>query len=170
MDTITNNWIEENYVELLDITKNLSGQIDEDALHYALTEFLTKDNHTEIVQTGGAKFYIISILLRCFRSPSHPFYRQRNEHTQELVYDPAYEEYEGEFFMGLTDSVVWQYLDNVFWYDREIFCLYMFGGYTYQTLSKETGISRTSLNGTVNKVKSYLKQQITQEIERRKQQ
>lgn len=160
-------WVKENYTSLLEITKNLKGVEDYDVLHYALEEFLKKKNVLDIIQSGGGRFYIINILLRALRSETNPYYKAENRNHLPITTEPQYEEYEGEFFKGLTDSIVMEKLENVFWYDKEVFLLYMTGGYTYKTLSDETGISRTSLNYTVNKVKDYLKEKIKDEINRR---
>lgn len=160
-------WIEQNYDSLLEITKNLKGEQDYDVLHYALEELYKKKNIKEIIESGGAKFYMINILLRCLRSNTSPYYKAENRNHLPITIEPEYEEYDGEFFKGLTDSIVMEKLEGVFWYDKEVFLLYMTGGYTYKTLSDETGISRTSLNYTVNKVKEYLKKEIQNEINRR---
>lgn len=162
-----NEWVNENYTSLLEITKNLKGSEDYDVLHYALEEFLKKKNVLDIIQSGGGRFYIINILLRALRSDTNPYYKAENRNHLPLTIDPIYDEYEPEFFRGLTDSVVLEKLEKVFWYDREIFLLYTTGGYTYKTLSDETGISRTSLNYTVNRVKEYLKKEIKNEINKR---
>lgn len=166
-DKQVEDWITENYPDLLSITKNLSGQEDYDALHYALEELLKKKNLKDIIESGGGKFYIINILIRAFRSPNNIYYKQENRKHLPITNDPIYEEYSEEFFKGLTDSCVYKYLEDVFWYDREIFLLYTSGKYTYKTLSEETKISRTSLNYTVNKVKEHLKKQIKNEINKR---
>jgi len=158
-------WIDENYGNLLEITQKLSGKSDPDVLHYALESFLTKKNCSDIVESGGAKFYIITILVRALRSGTNPYYKGEHLYTS-LDFDVEEEKYV-EPFAGLTDSVVYKYIEDLFWYDKEVFLLYMSGKYTYKSLSEETGISRTSLNYTVNRVKDYLKKKIQDEINSR---
>lgn len=51
-------------------------------------------------------------------------------------------------------------MDDLYWYDRGIFELYLELG-TYQAVSDKTGISRTSVYMTVQSVKAKLKNKIT---------
>ena len=56
-------------------------------------------------------------------------------------------------------------LDELYWYDRELFKLYYFGEldgnrYTLQSLADKTGISRRSIFTTINNVKTYIKSRI----------
>ena len=61
-------------------------------------------------------------------------------------------------------------LDELYWYDRELFKLYYFGEldgskYTLQSLADKTGISRRSIFTTIKNVKTYIKKRID-ELER----
>lgn len=49
-------------------------------------------------------------------------------------------------------------LDNMYWYDREIFKLYFYEGNTLDSLAHKTKISRNSLFTTIKKVKMKLKE------------
>jgi hypothetical protein len=56
-------------------------------------------------------------------------------------------------------------LDDIYWYDRELFKLYYFGTnegtkYTYTSLSEKTGISRRSIFYTIKNVKEHIKNKI----------
>ena len=56
-------------------------------------------------------------------------------------------------------------LDNLYWYDRELFRLYVLGDddgnkFTYTSLSKKTKISRMNIYLTIKKVKEYLKAEL----------
>ena len=55
-------------------------------------------------------------------------------------------------------------LENVYWYDRDVFKLYYYEGNTLTGLAKKTGISRNSLFTTIDKVREYLKEQLDNEI------
>jgi len=53
-------------------------------------------------------------------------------------------------------------LDELYWYDRELFKLYVLGddnkaSYSYTSLAKKTGISRISIYYTIRNVKKYIK-------------
>jgi len=49
-------------------------------------------------------------------------------------------------------------LDNMYWYDRDIFKLYYFDGNTLDSLAAKTKISRNSLFTTISKVRNHLKE------------
>ena len=48
-------------------------------------------------------------------------------------------------------------LNNMYWYDREIFKLYYLEEHTLNSLQKTTGISRNSLHTTIKKVRELLR-------------
>ena len=167
--SVVDNWMKENYGNLQQIAKKISAgdPIWEDALSYSILCFLQKNNIDKIIASGGGTFYIISILLRSMRSKTNEFYRmykQQNIPLTDNIIDDTQEE---QSFSGLTDEVVMKYLDQIYWYEREVFLTYHNGNYTYKKLSQETGISRTSLQTTNIKVKNYLKNKIKDEITRR---
>ena len=56
-------------------------------------------------------------------------------------------------------------LDELYWYDRELFKLYYFGEidgnkYTLSSLANKTGISRRSIFTTIKNVKTYIKKRL----------
>ena len=56
-------------------------------------------------------------------------------------------------------------LDGLYWYDRELFKLYVLGDnngkrFTYTSLSKKTKISRMNIYITIKKVKEYIKEEL----------
>jgi|TARA_R110000824_G_scaffold99366_5_gene236792 hypothetical protein len=58
-------------------------------------------------------------------------------------------------------DVINSILDELYWYDRELFRLYVLGDenvkkYTYTSLAKKTGISRISIYYTIKSVKKYV--------------
>lgn len=60
-----------------------------------------------------------------------------------------------------SEDVLEKVLQELYWYDRELFKLYVLGtinnkDYTYSTLSTKTGISRMSIYTTIKGVKKYI--------------
>ena len=60
-----------------------------------------------------------------------------------------------------NSDVINSILDELYWYDRELFRLYVLGDenvkkYTYTSLAKKTGISRISIYYTIKSVKKYV--------------
>jgi hypothetical protein len=66
----------------------------------------------------------------------------------------------------IEDSdVINDILSELYWYDRELFRLYVLGDndgkrYTYSSLSKKTKISRMNIYITIKKVKEYIKERL----------
>ena len=54
-------------------------------------------------------------------------------------------------------------LNDLYWYDRKVFELYYYEGNTLDSLAKKTGISRNSLFTTIDKVRTILKKELTDE-------
>lgn len=53
-------------------------------------------------------------------------------------------------------------LDDVYWYDRNIFKLYYYEGNTLDSLAKKTKISRNSLFTTIDKVRELIKDELNE--------
>lgn len=80
-----------------------------------------------------------------------------NKHITNIA-DPSYKE----------ETATWQMyekvdkcLDNIYWYDKQIYYLY-YEGETLDSLAKKTGISRNSLFTTIDNVRKYLKKQLSE--------
>ena len=54
-------------------------------------------------------------------------------------------------------------LNDLYWYDKKIFELYYYESNTLDGLAKKTGISRNSLFTTIDKVRTILKKELTDE-------
>ena len=55
-------------------------------------------------------------------------------------------------------------LDNMYWYDKELFKLYYYEGNTLDSLAEKTKISRNSLFTTIDKVRNILKKKLNETI------
>ena len=55
-------------------------------------------------------------------------------------------------------------LDDVYWYDREVFKLYYYKGNTLDSLAAKTKISRNSLFTTIDKVRTLIKNEIDENV------
>ena len=70
-------------------------------------------------------------------------------------------------FAAKYPELIESLLDELYWYDREMFKLYHFGEingkrYTLQSLADKTGISRRSIFTTIKNVKTYIKKRINE--------
>jgi len=63
--------------------------------------------------------------------------------------------------MGTVEKID-NVLDELNWYDREIFKLYYYDGNTLDGLAEKTRISRNSLFTTIDKVRDILKNRLNE--------
>ena len=56
-------------------------------------------------------------------------------------------------------------LQEMHWYDRELFMLYIKSGKSIRQIAEKTGISRTSINNTLQNVKQIIREQHGKEVE-----
>jgi RNA polymerase sigma factor (sigma-70 family) len=156
---LTNNEIIEfEYPELIKAAKKITGNhpLHLDLLHYAIEELYTKPNMNEIIQSGGVRFYLVRICMTQWRSRTGPFFKQFGDHYhRELPEGIAEAETE-----TIDAKRVSQLLHQLPWYDKMLFETFMEGEHTYSSLSRETGIPRTSISLTINRVRKYIKENL----------
>lgn len=162
-----NDWCKANYNNLLQSSKNISynSELSEELLHYALEQLLTKPNVQDIVDSGGAQFWVVRTMLNSFRSTTSAFFK---------LYRGTFEQISLESYLADDNDIAEQNeseteetaikirseLGKLYWYDRELFNLYTEGQHTISSLSRETKIPRTSISLTINRVKSHIKNKI----------
>lgn len=160
-----NEWTRQAYAHLRQAATNISDghQLSEELLHYSLEQLLTKPNLQEILDSGGAQFYVIRIMLNSWKSTTSPFYTiYRDPRRADLdSYLEKHEVADAEPEPETDLSAVHEALDGLYWYDRQLFTLYLDEGRNISGLAKKTGIPRTSISLTLKRVKSHLKQKIT---------
>ena len=154
-------FVKENYKELQIAAQKITGgdSLWEELLHYCLEEFLFKPNVNEIVESGGGRFYCVRIMLNQYRSSTSPFYTKYRTPTEEITFE--YGE-EPEVYQDHTDNLtrIQDALDKLNWYDKRLFEIFVTENHTISSLSRATGIPRTSVNLTINRVRTYLKKSI----------
>jgi DNA-directed RNA polymerase specialized sigma24 family protein len=159
-------WTNQNYTKLLASAKNISynNDLSHELLHYSLEQLLLKPNIHDIINSGGAEFYIIRIMLNQWRSTTSPFYRIYRKNECQIDLDSylsrndVADEPESDS-QDRTDEIKSE-LCNLPWYERKLFELYSEEGYTISSLARETGIPRTSLSLSINRVKKHLKEKL----------
>lgn len=153
-----NTFLKNDYDALVKASNKITGnnKLSFDLLHYAIEEMSYKSNLQDILDSGGARFYCVCIMTTQWRSKTGPFYKtyvKKNESIEDIDI-PEVEEQE------LDTKKVNQLLDELNWYDKDLFKLFAEGDYNFSTLSKATGIPRTSIGLTINRVRKYLKKNI----------
>ena len=84
-----------------------------------------------------------------------------NKHNKKHLYNIPEEVVENIGFKKLDQIDL--VLNDLYWYDRKVFELYYYEGNTLDSLAKKTGISRNSLFTTIDKVRTILKKELTDE-------
>ena len=155
-------FMKENYNKLKEASQNItkSDALSDDLLHYSIEALLQKENLQEILDSGGAYFYVIRIMMNNWKSNTSPFYKIfriecQNEEILYLIED----EVEEDTTPALYNKIMVE-LNKLNWYERELFLLYVKENHTISSLSKETHIPRTSVSVTINRVKKHLKNKI----------
>tara|TARA_S200002703_G_scaffold158362_1_gene168525 strand:- start:908 stop:1462 length:555 start_codon:yes stop_codon:yes gene_type:complete len=133
-----------------------------------LEDIYVKDGQKGLIRYGAV------VLRRSFTSPRSPYYYKYKKYytnldtqASSITYDitevnneknlyniPNPEEYKQWQKLEQIDKA----LEDVYWYDRDVFKLYYYEGNTLTGLAKKTGISRNSLFTTIDKVREYLKE------------
>jgi len=155
-----NAYLTKDYNELVKASKKITGNSDLhlDLLHYSIEEMSNKENIQAIVDSGGARFYCVRIMMTQWRSQTGPFYRQfvRANNLSDISEMDIPEVEETPLDMQKINQIV----DALPWYDKELFKIYTEGSHNFSTLAKETGIPRTSIGLTINRVKKHIKRNL----------
>lgn len=170
------------------IDMSYSFTLDENEINEAVQELMLyflqmnptvlKDIYEKDGQKGLVRYGAV-VLRRSFTSPRSPYYYKYKKYytnldaqASSITYDitesgetsneknlyniPNPEEYQQWQKLEQIDKA----LENVYWYDRDVFKLYYYEGNTLTGLAKKTGISRNSLFTTIDKVREYLKEKL----------
>lgn len=147
--------IVQEYPILIEASKKITNnhELHMDLLHYALEELYSKKNYEEIINSGGVRFYVVRIMLTQWRSNTGPFYKmffnqKSNEISEDIIDYKEYDQHELEYIKALEDLA---------WYDKELFKIFSDKQHTISSLSRETGIPRSSVDITIKKVRKILR-------------
>jgi DNA-directed RNA polymerase specialized sigma24 family protein len=156
-----NQYLSNDYSELTNAAKKITGsnELSTDLLHYAIEEVSYKSNLQAIIDSGGMRFYLVRIMMTQWRSSTGPFYKAFVKSGGQIELDKVEHLVEKETEV-LDTKRVNQIVESLPWYDKELWKLYVEGGYNYTGLAKVTGIPRTSIGLTINRVKKHIKKHI----------
>ena len=78
-----------------------------------------------------------------------------------MLHKTAGKQYDDTLYIIQGVDIINELLEELYWYDRELFKLYVLGRlddkkYTYTTLAQKTGISRMSIYSTIKGVKKHI--------------
>ena len=153
-------FLHDNYFPLKEAAEKISGhhELADELLHYTIDVFVGKPNVEEIVLSGGGRWYCVKILMQSWRSSSSPFYytyRQPSVSIEEAEGIADEDEDLTEFAEKTRTE-----LRKLPWYDRMLFDTYVNDNHTVSSLARATGIPRTSVSLTLNRVRKHVKRSL----------
>jgi len=160
------------YQKLKDIASNIcKTDFADDLLHEALEATLKypKEKLEFIKQDGKLFFFVARIMANMYHSKTSTYYYQiarfYDKHTLQDCTKMSKFIFTNDTEQQENIELIEVILNELYWYDRELFKLYYFGEldgnrYTLQSLADKTGISRRSIFTTINNVKTYIKSRI----------
>jgi hypothetical protein len=159
-----NDWLSDNYSALQDASLKISqgNDLANDLLHYSIDQLLSKPNLQDIVDSGGAQFYCVRIMLNSWRSTTSEFYRlfrKPVDNIDDKLYLLSDDEQEEEDIQDLVSKINKE-LDSLHWYDQELFRIFVEEDHNISSLSRATGIPRTSISLTINRIRKHIKKRI----------
>ena len=155
-----NDWITQNYQNILQWSKNAAQQHSDhqDLAHYAITTFLEHEMAQQLVDDGGARWFIVRILLNSSRGKKSEYYRlYRPQHDTTTEFKQiADNEYNvkldtlTEHVYGILEDMT--HGDNELWFMGTLttLCLQQ-DKLNFSKLARETGIPRTTISDTYQK-------------------
>ena len=161
--TLQDEFFKDNYDALSDAAKRISkgSPLSEDLLSYSIEAFLFRKDVNEIIESGGARFFIVRILLNSWNSSTSPFYNIYRKQTTETIEEEHEEIPEEEDFTDYeTADKIKIFISSLPWYEKELWKMIHEEGHTLSSLARETGIPRTSISFTINRIKKWTKTQL----------
>lgn len=158
-------WVDLNYERYKQACNRITGydELAEELCHYILTEFLSRSDADAIVQSGGAFFYCLRMTTNNWNSVTSPFYRiyRQPKIGIDKIPEPMQEEPDdNEPDIDELAERVSEQLKQLGWYEQNLLQAYVEHGGNASSLSKQTGIPRTSISLTIKKVKTFVNKRI----------
>lgn len=151
----------DNYKALSEAAFKISGgdELHEELLHYSIDEFLRKPNLEAIMDSGGARFYCIRIMMNSWKSVSSPFFNTYRKASNELNEADHLQDIAEEDTTDLVAKIKYE-LNKLPWYDKMLFEIFVNENHNISSLSRATGIPRTSISLTINRIRKHIKRVI----------
>lgn len=140
-------------------TCRVGGKLKDDLFQHIWLRILEMPHEKieSIYIKGYLQFYIYRMIINEARNPANPFLKSLVIDTvplQEMEIEPVYDfDSDNDFENKLI--IVKQELNNLFWYDKSIFELYVKFG-SLRKVAAQTGIKYGAIHQTVTKVKKLI--------------
>ncbi len=164
-----NKFIEENYDYLLNVSKRYVGEdYAGDLLNDLILSYLENEEKYEpICKRNELMSYMCRSMAICGFSKSSRFYYKYKKHNEKLA-----RKYPIEILKAIEDSTdtitqidienqiedVFRILQEIRWFDAEVFKSYYLHSHSLKTLSDATEISKNTLYKSIKTAKEHLKE------------
>jgi DNA-directed RNA polymerase specialized sigma24 family protein len=162
----------ELFTQLKDTAANFIPAKDLDDVTQEVFMYLYEDAERleQLIADKKIKWYFIRLCKNNYYSKTSKYYYKYNRPYKDVSFNDDIMKLglklksEDLYFIQDSDMIN-DILSELYWYDRELFRLYVLGDndgrkYTYTSLSKKTKISRMNIYITIKKVKEYIKERL----------
>lgn len=156
-----NDYIQQNYLELKKITKNIAKNDDlsDDLLHHCILILLEYDEAkmNEIIAKNHVKYFYVSIVMKQWYSKTSPFYIIYKKHSYTSTEIMDFHDIIDEVYDHETDKkidFIQNELKNESWYVQRV--VELKATMSYGDINKLTKIPRSSLYGTFNQFRDKI--------------
>ncbi len=161
-------YIEGHYKKFKELAKNISRGEDyyEDLLHDSLLSMFGSKHIENLIDTGDFEFYLIRVMYLAVNSPTSPFYKQTIAWKRNRRDFKEYAHEVDKTWLGarMTNEQLDILISRLSEFERLIFQEYIFEGFTYRELSKQTGIPMPFLYRTIDNIKNKIRANVIRKV------
>ena len=160
------------YTTLVQTAANFIPAKDLDDVTQEVFMYLYEDTERleQLIADKKIKWYFIRLCKNNYYSKTSKYYYKYNRPYKDVSFNDnmvknAQILISNDLYFIQDSDMINDILSELYWYDRELFRLYVLGDndgkkYTYSSLSKKTKISRMNIYITIKKVKEYIKKRL----------
>jgi RNA polymerase sigma factor (sigma-70 family) len=155
------HYIEGHYKKFKELAYNIARKepFYEDLLHDSLLSMFGSKHIENLIDTGDFEFYLIRVMYLSVNSPTSPFYKQTIAWNRNRRDFKEYAHEIDKTWLGarMTNEQLDILISRLSEFERLIFQEYIFEGFTYRELSKQTGIPMPFLYRTIDNIKQKIR-------------
>ena len=162
------HYIEGRYKHFKELAYNIARKepFYEDLLHDSLLSMFGSKHIENLIDTGDFEFYLIRVMYLAVNSPTSPFYKQTIAWNRNRRDFKEYAHEIDKTWLGarMTNEQLDILISRLSEFERLIFQEYIFEGFTYRELSKQTGIPTPFLYRTIDNIKQKIRANVIRKV------
>jgi DNA-directed RNA polymerase specialized sigma24 family protein len=162
------HYIEGRYKHFKELAYNIARKepFYEDLLHDSLLSMFGSKHIENLIDTGDFEFYLIRVMYLSVNSPTSPFYKQTIAWNRNRRDFKEYAHEIDKTWLGarMTNEQLDILISRLSEFERLIFQEYIFEGFTYRELSKQTGIPMPFLYRTIDNIKQKIRANVIRKV------